>query len=321
MTSTRGKTPAPSSSSLPVSPPSTRRGAAGTPDPVTRLSQAAARDGRDREPARTPAGRVRHLVQFSTGAASAEVAWRVVAEHGAENVTLLTADTRAEDEDNWRFAREVADQLGCEWVIVSDGRTPMQAGRDERCVPNNKMAVCSRILKRDLLNAWRDEHCDPASTVVYLGYDWTEPHRVEAARKHWVPWRVECPLTQAPYLWKQQILDLFRERGIEPPRLYGYGFQHANCGGGGCVRGGQAQWALLLQVNRPRYLEWEGEERLSRDLLGKDVSILRDRSGGTTTPLSLRSFRERIERQPSMFDADDWGACGCLMDSATGTEG
>ena len=149
--------------------------------------------------------------------------------------------------------------------------------------------------------------------VVYLGYDWTEPHRFEAARKHWAPWTVDCPLTRAPYLWKRQILDLFRERGIEPPRLYGYGFQHANCGGG-CVRGGQAQWSLLLQVNRTRYLEWEAEEELSRAELGKDVSILRDRAGGTTTSLSLRSFRERIERQPSMFDAEDWGACGCFMD-------
>jgi hypothetical protein len=253
-----------------------------------------------------------HLVQFSTGAASAEVAWRVVAEHGRGNVVLLTADTRAEDGDNWRFAAEVVDRLGCEWVRLADGRTPMQAGRDERCVPSNRMAVCSRILKRELLDRWRAEYCDPAATIVYLGYDWTEPHRVEAARGHWAPWTVDCPLTRPPYLYKPQLLDLFRERGIEPPRLYGYGFQHANCGGA-CVRGGQAQWSLLLQVNRPRYLEWEGEEQASRELLGKDVSILRDRTGGTVRALPLRTFRERIERQPSMFDTDDWGACGCDM--------
>lgn len=256
-----------------------------------------------------------HLVQFSTGAASAEVAWRVAAEHGPENVVLLTADTLAEDDDNWRFAKEVVARLGCEWVVLADGRTPMQAGRDRKCVPNNRMAVCSQILKRDLLAAYRAEHYDPASTITYLGYDWTEPHRVEAARKHWAPWTVQCPLTQPPYLWKGQILDLFRERGIEPPRLYGYGFQHANCGGA-CVRGGQAQWSLLLQVNRTRYLEWEAEEETSRAELGKDVSILRDRTGGTSHPLPLAEFRERIERQPSLFDADDWGACGCLMEDA-----
>lgn len=258
------------------------------------------------------ADQVTHLVQFSTGAASAEVAWRVVAEHGSGSVTLLTADTRAEDEDNWRFGREVAGALGCEWVVIADGRTPMQVGRDERCVPSDRMAVCSKILKRRLLDKYRDEHYDPAGTVIYLGYDWTEPHRVEAARRHWAPWTVDCPLTRPPYLWKQQILDLFRERGIEPPRLYAQGFAHANCGGA-CVRGGQAQWALLLRVNRPLYLQWEAEEEATRALLAKDVSILADRRGGTRKPFTLQSFREQIEQQPSMFDAGDWGACGCDM--------
>jgi hypothetical protein len=258
---------------------------------------------------------MKHLIQFSTGVASAEVAWRVVTERGAGDVTLLTADTRAEDEDNWRFGREVADRLGCEWIILADGRTPMEVGRDHRCVPSNRMAVCSRVLKRELLDKYRQEHFDSADTIVYVGYDWTEQHRVDAARKHWEPWTVEFPLTQPPYLWKQQLLDLFRERGIEPPRLYGYGFSHANCGGS-CVRGGQAQWSLLLQVNRPRYLEWEAEEEKTRAMVGPGASILRDRTGGTTTALSLRSFRERIERQPSMFDADDWGACGCFMDGS-----
>ena len=256
---------------------------------------------------------MKHLIQFSTGAASAEVAWRVVAEHGPADVVLLTADTLAEDDDNWRFAKEVVARLGCEWITLADGRTPMQVGRDERCVPSNRMAVCSKILKRKLLDAWRAEHYDPVDTIVYLGYDWTELHRVEAAPKHWAPWTVRCPLTEPPHLWKQQILDLFRDRGIEPPRLYGYGFQHANCGGA-CVRGGQAQWQLLLRVNRTRYLEWEAEEETSRAELGKDVSILRNRTGGTTTSLSLQTFRERIERQPSLFDEDDWGACGCMMD-------
>jgi hypothetical protein len=260
-------------------------------------------------------GDVRHIVQFSTGAASAEVAWRVANEHGPENVVCLTADTGVEDADNWRFAEQVIARLGCEWVRLADGRTPMQVGRDRRCVPSNRMAVCSQILKRDLLDKYRNEHYDPADSIVYLGYDWTEPHRVEAAQKHWAPWMVDCPLTRPPYLFKQQILDLFRDRKIEPPRLYAAGFSHANCGGG-CVRGGQAQWERLLRWNRDRYLEWEAEEETSRAVLGKDVAILRDRTGGRTRSLPLRVFRERVEAQPTLFDANDWGACGCFMDGA-----
>ena len=78
---------------------------------------------------------MKHLVQFSTGAGSAEVACRVVAEHGAADTALLTANTLVEDEDNWRFAQEVVERLGCEWVLLADGRTPMQMGRDVKVCP------------------------------------------------------------------------------------------------------------------------------------------------------------------------------------------
>lgn len=120
---------------------------------------------------------MKHLIQYSTGAASAEVASRAVEEHGPGNVILLSADTLVEDQDNWRFADEVAQWLGCEWIILADGRTPMQVGRDEGLVPNNRMAVCSRILKRELLREFIDRTYDPADSVVYLGFDWSEPHR------------------------------------------------------------------------------------------------------------------------------------------------
>jgi hypothetical protein len=252
----------------------------------------------------------RHLVQFSTGAGSAEVAWRVVGQHGPEAVTLITADTMVEDADNWRFAKEVVTRLGCEWTILADGRTPMQVGRDLKVVPNNRMAVCSRVLKRDLIRSYLDANFDPATSVIYLGFDWTEPERHERSIAHWAPWTIESPLLAPPYVSKPDLLDLFRGRGIEPPALYSQGFSHANCGGA-CVRGGQAQWELLLRVNRARYIEWEQEENLTRTELGKDVSILRDRRGGTTSPLTLSAFRSRLEQQPNLFEADDWGACGC----------
>lgn len=256
----------------------------------------------------------KHLVQFSTGAGSAEVAYRVVEEFGRADVVLMTADTRAEDADNWRFAAQVVADLGHpEWVVLADGRTPMQVGRDARCVPNNRMAICSRVLKRDLIRKHLDAHFDPAADVVYLGFDWTETHRLDASAPHWSPWRIRAPLTEAPYLTKPEILDAMRARGIEPPRLYADGFSHANCGGA-CVRGGQAQWALLHRTNPDRYREWEAEEDATRAALGKDVAILRDRRGGTVKPLTLRAFRERIEGNSEAVRADDWGACGCFMD-------
>jgi hypothetical protein len=229
---------------------------------------------------------MKHLVQFSTGLSSA-------------------------------FAREVVNELGCEWVRLTDGRTPMQVGLDRKCVPSNRMPVCSQELKRRVLRWYLDGNYDPASDVVYIGYDWSEPQRIASAQRFWAPWTMAAPLAEPPYA--PPLQDLFRSRGIEPPALYAYGLPHANCGGL-CVRGGQAQWELMLQVDRCGYLEWEREEEAIRAALGKDVSILKDRAGTVTSrswagkPLPLRVFREGIEQQPGMFDQDDWGACGCDMD-------
>lgn len=154
-----------------------------------------------------------HVIQFSTGLGSAEVARRVITEHGVESVHLLTADTLVEDEDNWRFAHEAHPFLGSpRWTIEADGRTPMQVGRDMRVVPNNRMAVCSRILKRELLRRHLEANYTPDDTLVHLGYDWTEPERWDAARRNWerLGWRVAAVLTEPPYAHKPMLVNQWR---------------------------------------------------------------------------------------------------------------
>jgi hypothetical protein len=125
---------------------------------------------------------VLHCVQFSTGIGSAEVAFRVQdLAKPDDRLVLLTADTMVEDEDNWRFAHEVVAMLSprWEWIVIRDGRTPMQVGRDQRCVPNDRMAVCSKILKRQALDRWIKHNCKPDDSIIYLGFrlDRTSPAR------------------------------------------------------------------------------------------------------------------------------------------------
>lgn len=245
------------------------------------------------------------LVQFSTGAASAAVAERV---RDRGTLVLMTANTLVEDPDNWRFALDVWDYLGKpDWHILTDGRTPMQAGLDARVIPNNRMAVCSRVLKREISRRYMDLTFDPNRSVVSLGYDWTEDNRVADSVMFWEPWQITFPLRDEPLIDKAEIISMWTERGINPPRLYERGHSHANCGGA-CVRGGHKLWRLLLNTDPETYALWEREEKKSRAELG-DFAILRDRRGGTSRPMSLTEFRTREASE----DDNEWGAaCGCF---------
>lgn len=254
----------------------------------------------------------RHVVMFSGGAGSWAAAKRVAERHGSDELTLLFTDTRIEDGDLYRFLNEAAANVGGELVKIADGRTPWQVFYDRRFLGNTRVDLCSRILKRELAEAWLAEHCDPADTVVYVGVDWTEVHRYERMRDRYSErgWRFEAPLCEPPYVSKHQMLDALRDEGIEPPRLYALGFEHNNCGGG-CVKAGVGHFAHLLRVLPERFSEWEEEEEALREELG-DVSILRDRRGGDTKPLTLRRLRKRIEGGGEV-DQLELGGCGCFV--------
>lgn len=87
----------------------------------------------------------------------------------------------------------------------------------------------------------------------------------------------------------------------------------SNCGGG-CIKMGQGGFARLLKADPCAFAEWEENEERMREQLG-DVAILRDRRGGTTTPLTLRALRQRIEREEPV-DMFDIGGCGCFVEGA-----
>ena len=257
---------------------------------------------------------------FSGGAGSWMTAKRVADQYGTDDLTLLFADvgsTRSphvgEDEDTYRFIQEAAANVGAELVTVSDGRDIWQVFHDDRFLGNSRLANCSKFLKQKPCRDWLEENRDPADTTVYVGIDWSETHRLPAIEAGWAPYPVAAPMTEPPYLDKTAMLEALTAEGIEIPRLYRAGFAHNNCGGF-CVRGGQAQMELLLREHPDRYAFHETEEQALRDHLDKDVSVLRDRTGGTSTPLTLTAFRERLEDQPDLFDPIDFGGCGCFTD-------
>jgi hypothetical protein len=253
---------------------------------------------------------MRYVVNVSGGLTSCEALRRCLDAHGTENTTAVFADTLIEDEDLYRFLADQEEYFGITIHRVQDGRTPFQVMKDERYITLQSTAPCSKLLKSKAVDRWIRENIQTEYTAVF-GLDWTEPHRIKRLARAIAPVKLWCPLAERPYLMKQDIIAQLEHVGIEPPRLYGLGFHHNNCGGG-CVKAGQAHWAHLLKVMPERYAEWEQQEEGIRQHLHKNVSILRDRTGGKGRPMTLAQFREK---QDNGYASDDlWGGCGCFLD-------
>lgn len=256
----------------------------------------------------------RHVVMFSGGVGSWAAAKRVADWHGTDDLTLLFADTRMEDEDLYRFLDEAAADIGAPLVKIADGRTPWDVFRDVRFLGNTRVDPCSRVLKRELCDRWLEQNCDPARTVVYVGISWDEQHRFDKVKERLAAlgWRSRAPLCEKPLppLGDGWAIRWIEQAGIEPPRLYRMGFPHNNCGGF-CVKAGQAHFRLLLEQMPERYAAHERREQALREHLEKDVSILRDRRDGKTRPMTLRAFRQRLEERLPI-DEQEWGGCACF---------
>lgn len=251
---------------------------------------------------------------FSGGVGSWAAAKRVAAAHGTANLQLVFTDTSMEDEDLYRFLDEAAANVGGELIRLSDGRTPWQVYEAERFIGNSRIDPCAKILKRKLFTKWRDETCDPESTVVYLGIDWTEKHRFVRVQKYVDGWRYEAPLCDPPYQTKYELLRELDAAGIKRPRLYDKGFAHNNCGGF-CCKAGKSHFALLLNTMPERYAFHEEQEQRLRGL-GINGTVLTRVSNGVKTPITLREFRESLQfdgYDQMSFNDDLAAGCGCSL--------
>lgn len=253
---------------------------------------------------------ITHIVMYSGGICSFLAAERLANTFGKESLVLLFADTKMEDPDLYRFLDQTTQYLGIPLTRTAEGRTPWEVFEDVKYLGNWQSDPCSRILKRTFLRKFIREHFDPMESKVYLGYDWTEGHRVEGARPFWDPWNVGAPMGEAPYLTKKQMIEETEAKGIELPRLYALGFPHNNCGGF-CIKAGISHFVHLYKTLPDVFAYHEERERKFREKLGKNVAILKYRSGPSKgQPMPLAELRQRLELDEA-FDEFDWGGCGC----------
>ena len=254
----------------------------------------------------------RSVVVLFSGGLGSWAAARRLADAGRDLILVFT-DTRTEDEDLYRWLTAASANIGAPLINLADGRDVWELFNDHRFIGNTRVDICSRVLKRELSRKWINENCDPETHEVALGIDWTEVHRYERAAPRWEPYKLIAPLCDPPFLDRADVERMAKDHGLRIPRLYEWS-AHNNCGGF-CVKAGHGQFAALLKNMPERYAYHEQKEQELREVIGKDVAIMRDRRGGTSTPLTLRSFRERIEAEETEnVDLDDFGGCGCMVD-------
>ena len=240
----------------------------------------------------------RVIVGFSGGVSSAWCAGWALRNYPKEEIVFLFHDTKEEDEDTYRFIREMAAKLGHPVTERSDGRSVTEVFQDENAIANNRMAFCSRILKAEQRDRYFEEARAEGVTelVNVLGFSALEEQRVQRAAGRAMQQGFACrfPMIEEKTT-KQQAADWCLSLGVKPPRMYRWS-EHANCVG--CVRGGKAYW-LAVKENAPEVFE-------QRSALEREFghTILKDTTLAKLVETGLK--RKVTPREPI-----DIGPCEC----------
>lgn len=221
----------------------------------------------------------RVVCQFSCGAASA-CATKLAIERFGDRVRVVNAYLASEDEDNRRFLLECERWFGRPVTVLRDekyGANAAEVWRRKRFIVNRSGAPCSKALKRDVLDAFRE----PGDTIV-LGY--TADPRDAARLDRYIDAHPEdtawAPLIEAG-MTKRACLDMVARAGIELPRMYRLGYHNANCPG--CPKGGEGYWNKI----RVDFPEKFAEVSAIQDALGPGSYFFRNRKTGDRISLRM----------------------------------
>jgi len=168
------------------------------------------------------------VVWFSCGAASAIAVQETLRQYPDCTVRVVNSPIAEEDEDNQRFARDVAEWLGIEIETAINEKYPnasaVEVWERRQYMAGVAGAPCTLELKKEARRQWESRnHHD----WHVLGFTLDEKHRfdrfVTTERDNVLPVLIDAGLT------KPDCLMRIVQAGIKLPLMYRLGYANANC--------------------------------------------------------------------------------------------
>lgn len=233
----------------------------------------------------------RMICRFSCGAASAVATKLAIAQFSSTHeIHIINAFIVEEHEDNRRFLADCEAWFGQPVTVLRDekyGASAIEVFRRKRYMAGRTGAPCSKVLKRDVLDAY----CR-ADDVMVLGYTAEEQARYDRFLDSNNAAIVQAPLIDRG-LTKADCLAMVERAGIVLPLMYRLGFNNANCIG--CVKGGEG---YMNKVRREFPIQFERLAEV-QELIGPSAYLFRDRKTGKR--FSLRELSPTAGRHTELL--------------------
>lgn len=206
---------------------------------------------------------MKHIICYSNGVNSINVAIYIVNKYGKENCILLNhaINPQMEPESITKFGYKVSKYLGMQITYanyknyqsyqIESIPNQFQVCEDAGTFinPANRQILCTNRLKTAPFMKWlKDNYYNGSNCIIYYGFTKQEKHREDRRCK------IMCSLGfETLYPIRQVDLpdDYYKITGIELPDHYEI-FNHGNCYG--CLKAGKQHWYCIYVLKRHIYM-------------------------------------------------------------------
>lgn len=252
---------------------------------------------------------MKYIVSVSGGVGSTLAAHITADKFGLENIELVFADTRTEDDSLYALLDMMSERL--KPVIRLDQGMNIWECFDKHGIIRTPTGACkaSLELKQKPIAKWVKENCSEDDVIV-SGLDWSEEDRIKRFNARWKPFECYHPLDEH----KMQYCDMqkrLKELNYPIQEMYNKSYPHNNCGGT-CVLAGLSQWAGVKKdfpVRFEKAKQWEKKFNEGRE---KKYSILK-RQNSTDNTLMLDEF-EKLLDENKINIRDFRTSCSCMVE-------